>query len=93
MMTLPEGPSIAINVDYFGPLPVTPRGDIYILLFVDRFSRRAYMYAVTAAESTAEGTANTLINRCVPLWGCPRSILLDDGLQFCSKLRTPFISF
>ena len=44
------------------------------------------MYAVTAAEFTAEGTANFLINRCIPLWGCPRSILSDNGLQFCSKL-------
>ena len=39
-MPLPEGPGIA----------VTPRGNTYILLFTDRFSRRAGMYAVTAAE-------------------------------------------
>ena len=82
----PEGPVIAVSVDSFGPLPVTPRGNTYILLFTDSFSRRADMYAVTAAEFTAEGTANFLINRCIPLWGCPRSILSDNGLQFCSKL-------
>ena len=68
-MALPEGPGIVVSVDYFGPLPVTPRGNTYILLFTDRFSRRADMYAVTAAESTAEGTANILINRYIPLWG------------------------
>ena len=44
------------------------------------------MYAVTAAEFTAEDTAYILINRYIPLWGCPRSILSDNGLQFCSKL-------
>ena len=55
---LPEGPGIAVSVDYFGPLSVTPRGNTYILLFTDRFSRRADMYAVTAAEFTAEGTPN-----------------------------------
>ena len=44
------------------------------------------MYAVTAAEFTAEGTANFLINRYILLWGCPCSILSDNGLQFCSKL-------
>ena len=44
------------------------------------------MFAVTAAEFTAEGTANTLINRYIPLWRCPRSILSDNGLQVCSKL-------
>ena len=44
------------------------------------------MFAVTAAEFTAKGTANILINRYTPLWGCPRSILSSNGLQFCSKL-------
>ena len=44
------------------------------------------MFAVIAAEFTAESTANILINRYIPLWGCPRSILSDNGLQFCSKL-------
>ena len=44
------------------------------------------MYAVTAAEFTAEGTANILINRYIPLWECPRSILSDNGVQLCSKL-------
>ena len=37
----------------FGPLPVTPRGNTYILLFTDHFCRRADMFAVTAAEFTA----------------------------------------
>ena len=85
-MSLPEGPVIAVSVDSFGPLPVTPRGNTYILLFTDSFSRRADMYAVTATEFTAEGTTNILINRYIPFWGCPRSILSDNGLQFRSKL-------
>ena len=63
-----------------------PRGNPYILIFTDRFRRRADMYAVTAAEFIAEGTANILINRYISLWGCPRSILSDNGPQLCSKL-------
>ena len=51
-MPLTEGPAIAISVDYFGSLPVTPRGNTYILLITDRFNRRADMFAVTAAEFT-----------------------------------------
>ena len=83
-MLLPEGPGIAITVDYFGPLPVTPRGNTYISLITDRFSRRANMFAVIAAEFTAEGTF--LVNKYIPLWGCPRTILSDNGLQFYSKI-------
>ena len=44
------------------------------------------MYAATAAEFTAEGAANILINRYIPPWRCPRSILSDNGLQVSSKL-------
>ena len=85
-MPLSEGPGVAISVGYFCPLPVTPRDNTYILLITDRFSRRADMFAVTAAEVTAEGTANSLVNKYIPLLGCQRAILSDNGLQFCSKL-------
>jgi hypothetical protein len=82
---------VAISVDYFGPLPTTPRGYSYILLFTDRFSRRANMYAVTDAEFTAEGTADVLVNKYIPVSGCPISILSDNGLQFCSKLSVAIL--
>ena len=85
-MPLPECPGVAISVDYVGPLPVTPRGNTYIFLITDRFSRRADMFPVTAAEFTAEGTANILVNKYILLWVCPRTLLSDNGLQFCSTL-------
>ena len=85
---LPNSPGIAVSVDYFGPLPITARGNSYILLFTDRFSRRADMFAVTTAEFTAEGTANILVNRFIPLWGCPSTLLSDNGPQLCARLAT-----
>ena len=85
-LSFPEGPGIVASIDYFGPLPVMPRGNSYILLFTDRFSRRADMFPDTSAEFTAVGTASILLNRYVPLWGYPRSILSDNGFQLCSKL-------
>ena len=85
-MPLREGPDVAISVDYFGPLSVTSRGNTYILLITDRFSRRANVFTVTTAEFTAEGTVNILVNKYIPLWGCSRTILSNNGLQFFSKL-------
>ena len=61
---------------------VTPRGNTYISLNTDRFSRRADIFAVTAAEFTAEGTANILVNQYITLRGCPRTMLSDNGVQF-----------
>ena len=63
----PEGPGVDVSVDYFGPLPGTSQGNTYILLFTDCFSRRADMFLVTAAEITAEGIANILVNQYIPL--------------------------
>ena len=85
---LPNSPGIAVSVDYFGALPITARGNLYILLFTDRFSRRADMFAVTTAEFTAEGTANILVNQFIPLWVCPSTLLSDNGPQFCARLAT-----
>ena len=81
---LPNGPGISVSVDYFGPLPITAGGNSYIFLFTDRFSRLVDMFAVTAVEFTAEGTANILVHRFIPLWGCPPTLLSDNGLQLCA---------
>ena len=43
------------------------------------------MYAVTAANYTAEGTANVPVDRLTPLWGCPVSRFPDDGLHFTAQ--------
>lgn len=56
-----------------------------MLPFPDRSRRRADMFAVTAAEFTAEGAANILINRFIPLWGCQRGMLSDNGRQVRPK--------
>ena len=85
---LPNSPGVGVSVDYFGPLPITAQGNSYIRLFTDRFSRRADMFAVTTSEYTTEGTANILVNNFIPLWGCPSTLLSDNGPQFCARLAT-----
>ena len=87
-MPVPEVPGTAVSVEYFRPLPVTPRGNTYILPFTGRFSRRVYIFPVTAAEFTAEGPADILVNQYIPLWGCPRTINIfsDNGVHLCSEL-------
>lgn len=80
------GPGVSVGADYFGPLLNTSLGNTFVLLFTDRFSRRADVYAVTTAILTAEGTADIFVNRYIALWGCPLTLLSDNGTQFCSKL-------
>ena len=85
---LPNSLGVAVSVDYIKPLPTTARGNSYILLFTGRLRRCADMFAVTTAEFPAEGTANILVNRFILLWGCPSTLLSDNGPQFCARLAT-----
>ena len=79
----PNSPGITVSVDYFGPLPLTPRGNLYILILTNRFSRRADMFAVTAAQFTTTGTADILfIDQCITFEGCSLTLISDNGLQF-----------
>lgn len=61
---------------------VTTRGDSYTFLFTDCFNRRADMYAIIAAEDTAE----VLANKCIPLWGFTSILLSNNSSQFCAGL-------
>lgn len=54
----------------------------------DRFSGCADIFAGTTEEFIAEGTANILLNRFVPFWGCLSILMSGNGLQFCAQLAT-----
>ena len=86
LMPLPSGPGQIVSVDYFGPLPITRKGNKHILLFTDKFSPHIAAYAVTQDERTAEGTARIFVEQYIPLWGCPHTLLSDNGSEFVARL-------
>ena len=47
------------------PLTPHPTRNAYILLFTDRFSRRDDMFANSAAQFTAAGTADVFIDKYI----------------------------
>ena len=63
----PNGPGILVSVNYSGSLPLTLLSNACILLFTDRFSRRADMYATTEAQFTTSGTTDILVDRYISL--------------------------
>ncbi|CAB1116000.1 unnamed protein product [Ectocarpus sp. CCAP 1310/34] len=85
-MPLPQRPGTVVGVDFLGSLSVTAKGNSYILLFTDRFSRKAHMFAVTTSEFAAKGKAHIFVNHYMTKWKCPTTLLSDNGLHFCSKL-------
>jgi transposase InsO family protein len=92
MPVVPAG-SITIHGDHFndkiawdiqGPLHLTTRQNKYILVISDAFSRFAVSIAIV--DTTASTVAHMFIMHWVAYFGCPNSLMSDNGSQFTSDL-------
>ncbi|CAP35110.1 Protein CBG17479 [Caenorhabditis briggsae] len=79
-----ERPGKHWNIDHLGPLPVTEKGNRYILCFRDPFSR--YLVAEAVESQNAETKTETFINRVISVHGVPESITTDCGTAFTSTV-------
>lgn len=77
-------------MDYLGGLPETPRGNKYILLFVDAYTRWAE--AAATRDESAETVASCLMNLIVCRHGVPQRIHSDQGANFMSELMKCMIA-
>ena len=75
-----------IMVDFFGPLPMSGRGNRYILVFMDQFSKWVECFATP--DCTAETVSKYLIEEIVCRYGVPYEIHSDQGRVFVSQLIT-----
>ena len=77
-------PGDCLATDYLGPFPVTERGNRYILLLTDHFTK--YVEIMAVPDMTAEVCAARILNEYVSRWGCPLSIHSDQGRTYESKI-------
>lgn len=77
-------PMDRLGVDLMGPFPVTPRGNKYIMVAQDYFSKWVEIYAIP--DATAETCANFLVNELLARFGLPLTIHSDQGRNFESDL-------
>ncbi|CAI5682831.1 unnamed protein product [Oreochromis niloticus] len=80
----PQRPWEYAGVDYVGPLPRTQRGNAYILVFVDYFSKWIEVSAVR--EATAQVAANKFITDIFARHGSTSYLISDRGTPFVSEL-------
>ena len=72
--------------DFFGPLPMSGRGNRYILVFMDQFSKWVECFATP--DCTADTVSKYLIEEIVCRYGVPYEIHSDQGRAFVSQLIT-----
>ena len=73
-----------LAIDILGPLPLTPRGNWYILLVTDHFTKWVEIFAVP--DQTATTCAEVILNEVVARFGCPLSLHSDQGRNYESKV-------
>jgi transposase InsO family protein len=71
-------------MDFVGPLPVTTRGNKYILTMIDSFTR--WTEAIALPDQSASGVAQAIVSQIVSIHGVPHKILTDQGRNFESNL-------
>lgn len=77
-------PMERVHLDFLGPLPTTPRGNSFILMMVDQFTK--WVECIPLPSHTTEVTARAAINEFFTRFGYPLQIFTDQGTKFSSKL-------
>jgi len=73
-----------VSLDIVGPLPVTERGNKYLLTFDDHFTR--FCEAIPIAKQDTETIARKFLIKIITQFGVPKKLLTDRGANFTSGL-------
>jgi hypothetical protein len=84
-------PMERISIDVLGPLSTTLKGNKYILVVVDNFTKWTEAYPLPNQE--AKTIADVLVNNFICRFGCPQQILSDKGTNFTSQLFQDICDF
>ena len=73
-----------IHIDILEPLIETTRGNQYVLVVVDQFSKWVERYALS--DQTAVRVARTLVSEFIGRFGCPLELHSEQGRNFESRM-------
>lgn len=79
-----SGPLEFVAIDIRGRLPKTKKGNLFVVMATDRFSKLTRAVPVTQNHGAAHG--QVLLDCLVTPYGIPSYQLTDIGLQFVAKL-------
>ncbi|KAE9013400.1 hypothetical protein PR001_g15422 [Phytophthora rubi] len=83
-----SGPFSLLVVDAIGPVVTTPRGNKYILNFVDYFTRWVEAFPVTVLDTLT--FVQIMVDEVLSRHGVPERLLNDRGPNFISSLAQSF---
>lgn len=83
-----SGPFSLLVVDAIGPLVATPRGNKFILVFADYFTRWVEAFPVARLDTVT--FVEVMVNEVISRHGVPEKLLSDQGSNFISNLARSF---
>jgi len=69
--------------DFVGPLPRSTKGNTSLLVCVDYFSK--YVFLKPMRDAKAKAMCDYIEREIFLVYGCPRAILVDKGVQYRSR--------
>jgi hypothetical protein len=85
-----DEPFARIGIDIVGPLPESIRGNRYIIVAMDYFTK--WPEARALKEATAKEVSKFIYEEIVCRHGCPKRILSDRGTHFNNKVVEELLS-
>ena len=73
-----------VATDYLGQFPITRRGNHNILILTDYFSK--FVEVIPVTDMSAKTCTLKVLNEFISRWGCPLSILSDQGRTYESNV-------
>lgn len=80
----PQHPFDRIGIDLFGPLPLTPAGNRWVVVAIDHASR--YVECAALPSGSSEEIARFFIHHILLRHGAPRVLVSDRGRSFLAQL-------
>jgi len=88
---MPKNPFEVTSMDITGQYPVTPRGNKYLLTFIDHFTK--YVEAYLLKDRTAESCARIYATQIVTRHGSGSKLITDQGRAFMSSFFRKLAKF
>ena len=82
-MPMPSAPMEIVGIDTCGPFPISKDGNKYVCTIVNHSSGWPEAWAI---PDKSAATIAKLIDKFIPRHGCPRTIISDQGTEYCNAL-------
>ena len=83
--SMPVGTTMdRLSTDVLGPLPLTPRGNRFILTVMDYFTK--WVEIIPIPDQSASTCAEKIVNEVIARYGCPLDLHSDQGRNYESTI-------